>query len=169
MSLRVVPAQQSDTPALMRLHLEVLAEERWFITSTSEYTHDPFSLLEHLKDLLREENSGWWVAWEDGAIVGFSTATGGHLDRIRHLARFEVMVRKSARRQGVGKALTEAVVAWAQGNPVVAKLSLAVFDDNERAIGLYKSLGFVEEGRRPGEYREPNGGLRGDVLMALAV
>jgi len=167
--LRIRDASESDVPALLRLHLDVLAEERWFITAANELQHDPFTLLEQLKDMRRRANCGWWVAVGPDGIVGFATAIGGHLRRIRHVARFEVMVAKHARGQGVGRQLTEHAIAWAQANPAVSKLSLAVFDDNPRAIALYSALGFVEEGRRPGEYVEDDGRVRGDVLMAMRV
>jgi ribosomal protein S18 acetylase RimI-like enzyme len=52
---------------------------------------------------------------------------------------------------------------------MLQKLSLAVFADNSPAIGLYRSLGFIEEGRRIGEYREEDGRLRDDLIMARSV
>ena len=169
MTHRVREVHESDVPALMRLHLDVLDEGRWFISTPSEYTHDPFSLLEHVKEMRRRDNCGWWVVAVNGAPVGFATVTGGHLARITHVARFEVMVARAHRGKGIGHALTSHAVAWARTCPVLHKLSLAVFDDNERAIGLYRALGFHEEGRRPGEYREADGSVRGDVLMSMDV
>ena len=132
MTHRVREVHESDVPALMRLHLDVLDEGRWFISTPSEYTHDPFSLLEHVKEMRRRDNCGWWVVAVNGAPVGFATVTGGHLARITHVARFEVMVARAHRGKGIGHALTSHAVAWARTCPVLHKLSLAVFDDNDR-------------------------------------
>lgn len=165
----VEPARLADVPNLLRLHRDVLAEGRWFVSELAEYPFDVFSLLEHVKRVLADPHSNWLVARDGDALVGFATAIASPVARLRHVVRFEVMVAKSARGSGVGKALTEGIVSWARHNEPTTKLSLAVFDDNERAIALYRSLGFVEEGRRPAEYRERDGQFRGDVLMALDV
>jgi ribosomal protein S18 acetylase RimI-like enzyme len=41
--------------------------------------------------------------------------------------------------------LLQALVEWAEANPLIEKLRLAVLANNETAIGLYRKLGFVEE------------------------
>lgn len=152
----------------MHLHIAVLSEGRWFLTEPGEYPHDPFSLLEMIKDIQASDNSHWWVARDATGILGFATVIGGHLRRTQRTARFEVMVAKQARGQGVGRALTESAIDWYRASPHLDKLSLAVFDDNERAVALYRELGFVEEGRRVGEYVEADGTRRGDILMTLS-
>ena len=48
--------------------------------------------------------------------------------------------------QGVGRALTEAVIDLADNWLNLRRLGLIVFADNPRAIGLYESLGFQHEG-----------------------
>jgi ribosomal protein S18 acetylase RimI-like enzyme len=55
------------------------------------------------------------------------------------------MVAANARRRGIGSALMEEAVKWAQ-RAGVAKLELTVFPHNEPAIALYRKLGFREEG-----------------------
>lgn len=47
----------------------------------------------------------------------------------------------------MGRALLQALLDWAQGNPQVEKIWLEVFGTNGRGIHLYEKLGFVEEGR----------------------
>jgi len=71
--------------------------------------------------------------------------------------------------QGVGSALMHELLRWARANPGVEKVELHVRSSNDRAIALYRSLGFVEEGRKtrrvkigPNEYLD-------DVYMALWV
>jgi RimJ/RimL family protein N-acetyltransferase len=50
----------------------------------------------------------------------------------------------------------------------LAKLTLRVFPDNLRAIGLYRSLGFRDEGIVTGEVRMPSGD-RDLLVMGLAL
>ena len=47
------------------------------------------------------------------------------------------------------------------------KLSLSVFAHNAAAIGLYRKVGFVEEGRRIKHFRRSSGELWDAVEMGL--
>ena len=47
------------------------------------------------------------------------------------------------------------------------KIELEVWPDNEPAIALYASAGFVREGHRRDHYRRRDGSLRSSVLMGL--
>jgi ribosomal protein S18 acetylase RimI-like enzyme len=86
-----------------------------------------------------------------------------------HVGRLEMYVDSTARGQGVGRCLVEAAMGWAEANPLLSKVGLSVFEDNARAVALYEHFGFVPEGRRVGEYREPTGVLRNDLLMCRRV
>ena len=75
------------------------------------------------------------------------------------------MVASTHRRRGVGRALLEQAVVWAQGS-AIQKLELHVFPWNQPAIALYESFGFEREGVRRGQYLRD--GVPVDaILMAL--
>ncbi|MCO7126428.1 GNAT family N-acetyltransferase [Sporolactobacillus shoreicorticis] len=40
------------------------------------------------------------------------------------------------------------MIEWAKANPLIEKVASGVFSTNEAAIHLYKSMGFMEDGRR---------------------
>ena len=70
-------------------------------------------------------------------------------------------VRAEWRRMGVGRALLQSLLDWAEASQPIEKVGLAVFSDNLPAIGLYKMFGFIEEGRQlkhikmgPNEYQD---------------
>lgn len=161
--------QAADGDDALELYLGVLAEERWFIASPDEVLLDGDAQGAHIAWLNRQENSVFLTARLGAELVGALKITGGDLRRGRHVGRLEVWVGERWREAGVGWALLTAGVRWAEECPRLSKLSLCVFDDNPRAIHLYERLGFVVEGRRVGEYRERDGRLRGDVLMARPV
>jgi ribosomal protein S18 acetylase RimI-like enzyme len=52
-------------------------------------------------------------------------------------------------------------------NKGLHKLSLDVFAHNAAAIALYHEFGFVEEGRRVGQYRRSSGELWDSIVMGL--
>lgn len=88
-----------------------------------------------------------------------------HVQGSRHgFAEIGMAVRREWRGRGVGSALLDAAEEWARGNGV-HKLSLDVFVHNERAIGLYRKHGFVEEGRRVKHYRRKSGELWDSLEM----
>ena len=49
--------------------------------------------------------------------------------------------------RGVGRKLLARLLDWADNWGNVLRVELHVHADNERAIALYRSMGFVEEGR----------------------
>ena len=94
---------------------------------------------------------------------GWLLSAGG----TRGVADLGLMVAKTHRRLGIGRALLEQAVEWARGVGVT-KLELHVFPHNEPAIRLYERFGFEREGFRRGHFR--NGGQLIDaILMAFEV
>jgi L-amino acid N-acyltransferase YncA len=79
-----------------------------------------------------------------------------------------MLVVRDWRGRGVGRALLQAAIDWARGQRL-HKLCLEVFADNEAAIALYRSCGFVEEGRRIRQYRRANGELWDSIVMGRAL
>jgi ribosomal protein S18 acetylase RimI-like enzyme len=57
------------------------------------------------------------------------------------------------RGQGIGSALMEAAIAWAEPRTIF----LRVFPHNERAIGLYRKFGFVAREQQAGVWPRRNG------------
>lgn len=163
--LVVREAVDSDASALARLHRAVIAEDRYFITRTSELRGGPDSALALVRALARADNSLFLAAFLDGALVGRLTLQGGGLKRLAHNARLEVMVANELRGIGVGAALMRAAIDWGNASAVVEKISLSVFSDNTRAVAMYRHFGFEVEGERRGEYRMEDGSYRDDLLM----
>ena len=84
----------------------------------------------------------------DGKLVGNAGLHWANRPRIRHVGHFGIMVHDDYQGQGVGKALTAAVLEAADRWLDLARIELEVFSDNEPAIHLYKRFGFEIEGRK---------------------
>ena len=162
--LRVEPARPRDALPILGVHRAVLEEGTWFATRPDE-----------LRLTLDDQEERIRTAADRGIllvarlpsrpVVGWLALTQGALARTAHTARVEIMVAASARGQGVGRGLLTAALEWATEHPEIAKVGLAVYAHNDRAIGLYRALGFADEGRRVGEYRMDDGTFRDDILM----
>ncbi len=88
-----------------------------------------------------EENGIKKVVGNIGLIVNNSA-------RIRHSGSIGIAVNKDYQGKGIGKALLNEVIDLADNWLMLVRLELGVFTDNESAINLYKSLGFVIEGTK---------------------
>jgi putative acetyltransferase len=67
--------------------------------------------------------------------------------RRAHVRLLGIGIAPEWQRRGVGRQLVARLLDWADGWAGVLRIELHVHEDNERAIALYRSLGFVEEGR----------------------
>jgi putative acetyltransferase len=118
----------------------------------------------YLRSVRRHPDAVVYVALDDDTIVGrLSLARDPH-PASHHVADLGLMVAAAYRRRGIGRALLEQAVAWAQGAGV-RKLELHVFPWNEPAVALYESFGFVREGHRLGHYLR-DGAEVDAILMA---
>lgn len=167
--LSVGPATVADAPALLALQRRVLEERVWFITDPDELRDTVETKARSIRELAGGDEGVCLVARRGERVVGTGSVSFLPRRKLRHVGRVELMVEPEERRRGVGRALLRGLITWAERHPRVRKLSLQVFSHNEGAIALYRSMGFVEEGRREDEYLFPDGSYRGDVLMARPV
>jgi len=101
----------------------------------------------------------------DGRVAGHLTARRLSGRHETHVGEIAIAVHNSARGVGLGRALMETAIDWARAVRM-SKLALGVFPSNQRAINLYRSLGFVDEGTLPRKVATP-GGDRDLMLMGL--
>ena len=99
---------------------------------------------------LNNSLSLWIVAQDCGKVVGYvgSQSVLGWADMMN------LAVDPDYRKQGIGRRLVEVLIGRLKENEVTC-LTLEVRVSNEAAISLYKSMGFVEVGRRPRYYHNP--------------
>ena len=104
------------------------------------------SRLEFLQKV--EPHSCRLVAVSGDAIVGNAGlhVQGTSLRRM-HVRGLGIGVHPAWQGRGVGRKLMARLVDWADNWAHVLRIELHVHADNHRAMALYKSMGFVEEGR----------------------
>ena len=124
---------------------------------------------EFLKNKTQSENEIEILAELGGKIVGTAgiESIGGKY-KLRHRADFGISVDMNYWGLGIGRALTVACIECAK-EAGYEQLELNVVADNERAICLYKSLGFIEFGRNPKGFRSRTDGWQEVVYMYLSL
>ncbi|MEL3971158.1 GNAT family N-acetyltransferase [Rossellomorea oryzaecorticis] len=159
-----------DAEVLLDIGRSVISEDEYFIAVSEEVEKTPLheekerilSILDNIKDTLI-------VAEVNGLVVGSIEFRSQTRKRLSHTGSVSMSISKNYRGMGIGKALLKALVDWAEENPLIEKISLGVFSTNQRAISLYKQMGFLEEGRLMKEYKLHNGEYIDDVLMCKFV
>jgi ribosomal protein S18 acetylase RimI-like enzyme len=156
----------ADAVAFQTLRLQALREDP--IAFASSYEDERDTPIEVVAERL--------IATEDRAIVGGFDGSelvglaAWHREEMRKLHHkgfvWGVYVRHSHRGRGLARRLIEAVIALARRADGIMLLNLTAYADNQRAIALYESLGFVVYGREPAAICV-DGTLHDDLHMAL--
>lgn len=107
------------------------------------------------------------LAEVDGVVAGTAGIDRiGRTHKVLHRASFGISVDKEYWGLGIGRALTRACIECAKAAGYL-QLELDAVAENERAIALYESEGFVEYGRNPLGFRSRLSGWQPLVLMRL--
>ena len=111
----------------------------------------PWSEDAFLKEVTENVVARYLVAEKDGQVIGFAGAwliiDEAHITNIA--------ISESERGAGIGRGLIQALLQYLS-NLGGAYVTLEVRVSNERAIHLYKALGFISVGKRK-KYYEDNG------------
>lgn len=162
-------ANPSDSAPLIELTASILIESKFLVTQSEEFS------------VTVDEERNWIVSYIDSpdkililaensdGIIGMANVQASRRLRVKHRADLGIIILQSWRGQGVGKLLMQTIIDWARVHPAIEKLSLSVFAENTTAINLYSSLGFIEEGRRPNEYKISENAYMDDIMMYLWV
>jgi L-phenylalanine/L-methionine N-acetyltransferase len=157
------PAKPEDAAALVALGEAVGREEGGWLLSSNGWR----SVAEerrYLRALKRYADAAVYVVEDGDAIVGRLSLARDPNPASRHVADLGLMVAATHRRRGIGRALLEQAVAWAEAAEI-RKLELHVFPWNEPAIVLYERFGFEREGLRREHYSR-DGEYVDAILMA---
>lgn len=101
----------------------------------------------------------------DGAVVGTANMYANRPGPGSHVASASFMVDPRRAGRGTGRALGEEVIAWARRSGFRAIQFNAVVETNERAVGLWRSLGFEVVGTVPEAFEHPRHGYVGLLIM----
>jgi RimJ/RimL family protein N-acetyltransferase len=135
-----------DAEQLLHLIKTILGENDFNITTTEEFRFSVDQEMEWLEDVMETPGHITIVAEYGFEAVGLLNF---HLDprkRMKHHGSLSINVSRAWRDQGVGRSMLQTFITWAQREPGIEKLQLEVFSTNTRAIALYRSLGFQQEG-----------------------
>lgn len=158
---------EQDAKAVLELFLLTHAQTDWLLSYPDEVTFTETSEAEFLKRMAESDREIELLAELEGRLIGSAGISAlGKNEKIRHRAEFGISVDQAYWGLGVGRTLTEACIACARAAGY-AQLELSAVVENESALALYRSVGFVEYGRNPKGFRSRQTGWQPLALMRL--
>jgi L-amino acid N-acyltransferase YncA len=158
--IRIRDAEPADWAAIWPFFREI-------VRAGETYAYDP--------NMSREEGRRLWMLdppartvvamTDDGAVVGTANMYSNRAGGGSHVASASFMVDPNTWARGVGRALGEDMLAWASKAGFRAVQFNAVVETNERAVALWRSLGFEIVGTVPEAFHHPEHGYVGLHVM----
>ena len=158
---------ETDGQALLELFLLTHAQTDWLLSYPDEVTFTAEQEEQFLREKAESENEIEILAELDGKLIGSAGVFAvRNAEKTRHRAGFGISVDKAYWGLGVGRALTEACIECAKSAGYL-QMELEAVAENESALKLYESVGFVEYGRNPKGFRSRVSDWQPIVLMLL--
>ena len=157
----------ADGAAVFENFNQTHAETDFLLSYPDENSYDPDQEAEFLKKKTESPNEIEIVALVDGRVAGTAGIEAvGTKYKLRHRAEFGISILKEYWGLGLGRALAEACIRCAR-EAGYTQLELNVVAENQRAVALYQSLGFVEFGRNPRGFNSRTAGYQELIDMRL--
>lgn len=118
---------------LMALPSETIAQNEDFLSRQLNSADDHIFVVEIFKE-------------GKGRVIGLCGLHVNKLARARHSAVLGIMIHPDFHGQGIGAKLMSTMMDLADNWLMLKRIELTVFPDNQKAIRLYESFGFISEG-----------------------
>jgi RimJ/RimL family protein N-acetyltransferase len=155
-------AMPRDARAFLDFWRAIVAEERYVRT---EEVREPLRAFRRRFRRRRPAAEVHLLAFRGPRLVGHLTIERDRHPVTRHVGSLAIAVAADERGRGIGRRLMRAGLDWAR-DVGIEKVVLSVYPHNEAAIALYRSFGFVEEGRLARHSRKSYG-YEDEILMAV--
>ncbi|MDM0782987.1 GNAT family N-acetyltransferase [Clostridium perfringens] len=116
------------------------------------------------KIINRGKNQYWYVAEENGKVIGLGILMNHGNLRKKHVGVITLMVNSDYQNKGIGSLLMDKLINLSESLNII-RLELCVFRDNYKAINLHKKFGFKEEGIKVKSALK-NGEYIDEIMMA---
>lgn len=149
--MQIREAHSDDIEGLVELWIELMDfhRDRDPFFSRSADAHDRFA--EFVKAKMEAKEAVVLVAEQDGSLIGFSMAMVRDYPPVfeagRHGFIQDVIVTQSARRQGIGRKLSDATLGWIRSQGV-SRAELEVATTNPVSQAFWYEMGFRDSIKR---------------------
>ena len=157
----------SDGSAVLENFNATHAETDYLLSYPDENSFDPEREAQYLEEKTKSANEIEIIAIVDGKVAGTAGIEAvGTKYKVRNRAEFGIGILREYWGLGLGRALTTACIQCAKDAGYL-QLELNVVAENERAVALYRDLGFEEFGRNPFGFNSRTNGFQELIYMLL--
>lgn len=135
-----------DVDEFCKFLLKLDNEAEYMLVEKGERDISREIILKNTENLIKNGDK-CFIALDGTAIIGYIIAVREKFIRTRHVASAVIGILEEYCSRGIGYSLFQNIIRWAEENNV-KRLELTVITENERAVGLYRKLGFEMEGTR---------------------
>lgn len=157
-------AIEKDAKQLSEVRVQIDGETENMDRERGEAFIDPAGFEQIIKNDTEQPRNLFLVAAVQDRIVGFSRCEGVYLKRFSHKVEFGVCVLQEFWGYGIGKNLLKESITWADANGI-KKMTLNVLETNDKAVELYKKLGFEIEGLLKNDKMLSDGNYYNTIVM----
>lgn len=145
--LIIRPVDLEDARSIIQLHQAIDSESDYMLFGKEERKMTVQSVRKQINEWKKSLNSNMFVGILNGEFAGYIAIIGGPSPRAKYRASLVIGVRKVFYGKNVGSSLMKKAESWAKEIDI-SRLELTVVENNERAINLYKKMGYSIEGTR---------------------
>jgi len=160
--VRIVPTGEEHAEGFNAV-VDAVARERRFIGFVAGPPLE--STREFIRSILGGAGIQLLAVNPDDMVVGWCDIVRNPHEGFRHVGRLGMGLLPGYRGRGLGRQLVAQAVRAAR-KAGIERIELEVFASNERAIALYRALGFATEGIKR-QARKLDGQYEDNVFMAL--
>jgi RimJ/RimL family protein N-acetyltransferase len=139
--------REDDAATFLNLLVRVDEETEFMLLEAGERQITVEDQRQRIKTILSRDNQTILVAENDHDLIGYLAVIGGDFKRNRHRAYIVIGILQAFTDQKIGTKLFRKLEEWTRHH-AVHRLELTVMAHNERAISLYKKMGFEIEGTK---------------------
>ena len=155
------PLRPSDVEPLWRARLDPLT---WAQTTEKPLSPEPLEEMQARYAAPGPSGSAQFAVDVDGVLAGRAGLFG--VDDLARTAEVGLTLLPEHRGQGLGQDVLRVLLGYAFRSRNLRRVHLQTLASNERALGAYRAVGFVEEGRLR-EHAWVEGAYDDVVLMAV--
>ena len=145
-TVEIRQAESADAALVVDFLNQVGKESDYMTLDEAGIGMSPADMKQFLMVQEMAENRICLLLFLDQELAALLNITAASQRSIRHIGDVFIVVQKAYWNQGLGQILLEEGIEWAHSTGVLRKLVLNVQVRNERAVHLYKKLGFEIEG-----------------------
>lgn len=159
--------EKSDAQLLVDYLKTVSGETRFLLCEADEIKYTVDEEEKYIEKFKNDEKSLLLLCFVDGEYAGNCSFEGRTISRRQsHRAEIGIALFQKFTGMGLGRLMLNRLLEIMK-TCGLEQAELTVFENNENAIRLYKSLGFTECGRVPNAAKYPDGTYDNEIFMTL--